>query len=85
MFYVYVLVSLKDKKFYIGFTSDLRSRFEKHRRGHIPATKARLPLELMFYEAYRNKHDALRREKYFKTTKGKTTLKTMLKEDLMEQ
>jgi len=37
---------------------------------------------MIFYEAYRNLKDAKRREKYFKTTKGKTTLKIMLKEYL---
>jgi putative endonuclease len=47
-----------------------------------PATAPRRPFELTFYEAYRNKYDALRREKYFKTSKGKTTLKAMLREHL---
>lgn len=41
-----------------------------------------MPLELIHYEAYRNKKDAKRREKYLKGNKGKTTLKTMLKEFL---
>ncbi|MEK7162105.1 MAG: GIY-YIG nuclease family protein [Patescibacteria group bacterium] len=45
-------------------------------------TKNRRPLELIFYEAFPNKLDALRREAYFKTTKGKTTLKQMIKEFL---
>jgi predicted GIY-YIG superfamily endonuclease len=39
---------------------------------------------LIFYEAYKNKYDALRREKYLKTTKGRTTLKSMLREFLGE-
>jgi predicted GIY-YIG superfamily endonuclease len=39
----------------------------------------------VFYEVYRNKFDALRREKYLKTTKGKTTLKAMLKEYLEKE
>jgi len=36
-------------------------------------------LELIFYEAFPTKTDALRRESYFKTTKGKVTLRQMLK------
>ncbi len=35
-------------------------------------------IELIFYEAYLVKTDVQRREKYFKTTKGKRTLKLML-------
>jgi putative endonuclease len=85
MFYfTYVLLSLKDKNFYSGFTTDLDQRLIKHNKGDNPSTKYRRPLVLIFYEAYLNKSDALRREKYFKTTKGKTTLRTMLKEYLNE-
>lgn len=79
-YYVYILTSKKDGLFYIGFTSDLKKRFEEHQTGKSPATVSRKPFELTFYEAYRNKYDALRREKYFKTSKGKTTIKTMLRE-----
>lgn len=41
-----------------------------------------MPVKLIFYEAYLDKYDALRRERYFKTNKGRTTLKSMLKEFL---
>ena len=81
-YYVYVLLSLSDKKFYIDSTSDLIKRFISHQKGLVSATKNRLPLELIFYEAYRDKYDAIRREDYFKTTKGKKTLYIMLKEYL---
>ena len=80
MYYVYVLLC-KDRKFYIGFTGDLNNRFEKHRLGEVISTKPRRPVELIFYEAYRNKYDAIQREKYLKTSKGKQTLRTMLRED----
>jgi len=82
MFKVYVLLSKKDSKFYIGFTENLEKRLERHFHGKIQATKSRLPLELVFFEAYRNKYDALRREKYLKSTKGKRTLRLMLQEFL---
>ena len=39
----------------------------------------RLPVELIYFEGHKSKLDTHRREKYFKTTKGKTTLNTMLK------
>jgi len=83
-YYTYVLFSLKDKKFYSGFSTDLDHRMHKHNKGDTPSTKYRRPLLLIFYEAYLNKRDALRREKYFKTAKGKTTLRTMLTEYLRE-
>ncbi|HEY4516112.1 MAG TPA: GIY-YIG nuclease family protein [Candidatus Paceibacterota bacterium] len=80
MYYVYILRSLKDKKLYIGYSENLKRRFEEHEKGEVPSTKPRRPLDLIFYEAYKNITDAKRREKYFKTDKGKSSLKMMLKE-----
>ena len=79
MYYVYVLQSEKDSLLYIGFTEHLESRILRHQNGESASTKFRRPLKLIFYEAYFEKEDALRREKYFKTTKGKAALKVMLK------
>lgn len=81
-FYVYVLKSLNKDWWYVGVTSDLRKRFREHNNGVSLSTKSYRPLEIIFYEAYRNLKDAKRRELYLKTTKGKTTLRTMLKEYL---
>jgi len=44
-----------------------------------------LPLRLIYFEAFLDKEDALRRESYFKTTKGKTTLRMMIREYLEKQ
>lgn len=82
MFYVYVLFSEKDGKFYIGYTSNLPRRMRQHREGEVPSTKCRRPLRLIFYEAYLDQKDALRREDYFKATAGKRAIRIMLKEYL---
>ncbi len=79
MHYVYVLLSLRDKKFYIGYSSDLKVRLKAHNSGAVPSTKLRRPLKLVFYEAYLSKADAVRREQYFKTNPGKKTLGLMLR------
>jgi putative endonuclease len=78
--FVYVLLSEKDRKFYIGFTHDLPKRILQHDEGLVQSTKGRGPLKLIFYEAYLDERDATRRENYFKTSKGKRTLRLMLKE-----
>jgi putative endonuclease len=84
MYCVYVLLSLKDHKFYIGFTGDLRRRIKEHNAGKNISTKPRLPLRLFYYEAHLSKSDAERREQYFKTAKGKATLRLMLRDSLKE-
>lgn len=78
MFYIYILKSLKDNKFYTGFSSNLRKRIREHHLGNVQSTKNRRPLELIYYEAYQYKENALRREKFLKTTKGKMQLRKQI-------
>ncbi len=66
MYYVYVLLSAKDGYLYVGETHDLRQRFLAHKSGNVFSTKNHLPLKLIYYEAYLNKIDALKREKMLK-------------------
>ncbi len=82
MHYVYVLMNLKDKIFYTGYTEHLKNRFEDHFMGRISSTRNRRPLKLVSYEACLEQKDALRREKYLKTTWGKRFLKNRLKSSL---
>ena len=80
MYYVYILFSDKDKLLYTGSTPDLKARFQKHANGYVKATSHRRPLRLIYYEAYRERLDAIRREIYLKGGKGRGELKIQLKE-----
>ncbi|PIR78238.1 MAG: excinuclease ABC subunit C [Candidatus Magasanikbacteria bacterium CG10_big_fil_rev_8_21_14_0_10_36_16] len=66
MYYTYILKSQKDDKYYIGFSSDLKKRFEQHTLGKVNATKNRRPLKLIYYEAYQTENNARLREKNLK-------------------
>jgi len=79
MFYVYVIQSKKDTKWYTGFTDNLRKRFKEHNNGKTFSTKGRGPFELIYYEACVNKQDARARESYLKSGMGKRYLKNRLK------
>jgi len=78
MFYVYVLLSLKDSKFYIGYTDNLDRRINEHNKGLVTSTKYRRPLKLVYYEYGGTKEDAIRREGCLKSGRGKKYLKTRL-------
>lgn len=78
MFYVYILKSKLDNKLYTGFSSNLKKRISEHNSGGVASTKNRRPLELIYYEAYKEKENALKREKFLKTTKGKQQLKKQI-------
>jgi putative endonuclease len=82
--YVYIVKSLKDGKFYTGYTTDLKERVEQHKKGQVTSTKNRRPLKLVYFEACLNHQDATHREKYLKTTYGKRYLQNRLKSYLNE-
>ncbi len=79
MFYVYILKSRKDGKWYKGSTNDLRKRFKQHNENKSTWTKNKGPWDLIYYEACLNEEDARSREKYLKTGMGKRYLKNRLK------
>jgi putative endonuclease len=77
--YVYILRSLKDGMFYVGFTTNLQSRLKSHNKGLVTSTKNRVPLELVYWEGCLNQADATQREKYLKSAWGKRYIKNRLK------
>jgi len=79
VYYTYVLQSEADEKFYVGFTEDLKLRFEKHSKGQVESTRNRRPLKLIYYEACLSQDDATKREKYLKSYHGRMFLKNRLK------
>lgn len=84
MYYVYILFSKKDRKLYTGYTNNLRRRLHEHKSGKNIATRNRLPLILIHYEAYAELSDAKRREKYLKGGNGRAQLKIQLQDILGE-
>ena len=73
MFYVYFL-KLKNGDLYKGVTDDLKRRLDEHNKSKVASTKNYLPVVFIGYEAYKLKSDALRRERFLKTTEGRRLL-----------
>ncbi len=81
MFYVYVLKSGKDDGIYIGFTSNLKNRLKEHKDGNVRSTSYRRPLDLTYYEVYKDKEIAKKREKDLKSGKAHMELRKRLRVD----
>ncbi|NER09717.1 GIY-YIG nuclease family protein [Muriicola jejuensis] len=79
---VYVLYSKKDGLLYHGFTTNLEKRVIDHNLGRTISTSKRRPLQLIYCEFFLYKSDAVRREKYFKTSQGKRMLKLIMRRTL---
>jgi len=69
-FFVYILKSLKDDRFYIGQTSDIANRINRHNSGQVTATKNRRPLVIIHTEKFATRAQAMQREKYLKSLKS---------------
>ena len=70
MYIVYILLSAKNGKYYIGQTSDMRSRLQRHNSGRVPSTMKYRPWRLIHSEQLQTRADAMRREKEIKKYKG---------------
>ncbi|MGB9883129.1 MAG: GIY-YIG nuclease family protein [Microgenomates group bacterium] len=84
IFYVYVLFSLKDKHFYIGYTNDLKRRIKQHLSGKTKSLRHRKELKLIYFEGFLNKKDALEKEKFYKSGRGHEVLNKILKNSLLQ-
>ena len=74
-YYLYVLKSLKDDKLYIGTTENLIRRIKEHQSGKVTSTKSRLPLKLIYYEAYTDENKCSKQELFYKSGIGREALK----------
>ena len=62
MNYVYIL-KCKDDSLYTGWTNNLEKRVQAHQRGKgAKYTRAKLPVELVYFEEFEDKIDAMKRE-----------------------
>ena len=66
MYKVYILESRIDYSFYIGYTSDLTRRLKEHNAGESMYTSGKRPWELVYYETFEKKSDAIKRERFLK-------------------
>ncbi len=79
MWYVYLLLSEKSGRWYIGSTKDLKKRILRHNAGQNISTKHDKPWKVIYCEISLDQRDARAREKYLKSGMGRRYLKNRLK------
>jgi putative endonuclease len=78
-YFVYILQSEKDHRYYIGSTSHVQNRINYHNSGRQRSTRYRIPFKLVYQEELPTKTEALKREKQIKSYKGGEAFKRLLK------
>jgi len=66
-YFVYILLSQKDKHLYVGCTKDVTKRLLRHNTGHVFSTKNRRPFSLIYSERIEDKATAFNRERFLKS------------------
>ena len=80
MFYTYVIYSAVRDKYYIGSTADLEQRLSKHNTNHKGFTGNAGDWEVVYFEEFAKKQDALLREKQIKSWKSRKKIEELCKE-----
>ena len=75
MYYTYILKSEVDDKYYYGSSNNIDRRLTEHNSGKVTATKNRKPFVLHYFESYKTRKEAIRRELFFKKRSGYKYLK----------
>jgi len=84
MFHVYIIRSKKAGSIDIGYTADLKRRIKEHNNSDNQSTKGKIPVELVYYEAYKSIKDAKYQESNLKRfAKSYQQLKRRVKNSLL--
>jgi len=80
MYFVYILQSIKNNKYYIGSTNNLERRISEHNSGKTKSLKYLTPLKIVFYKKYERESDARLVERKLKKFKNKSIIESIIKD-----
>ena len=81
MYFTYVLYSPAFDRIYVGQTNDIKTRVAKHNQGLVRSTKSFVPWNLIYFEKFPTRSEAMQREKQLKSHQGRLWIRTNLLND----
>jgi len=78
--YCAYILKCADGSFYKGQTNDIHRRLEEHKSGKVSWTAKNLPIELVHWEVYKTREEAVEREDYLKSGRGREWIQKMYAE-----
>ena len=78
LYYLYILKSEKDGRFYTGVTNNLERRITEHNKGNSKYYKTRGPFQLVYFEEYSTRSEAMKREYHLKSLEGGSLKKKLV-------
>ncbi len=80
MYFVYILQSQKNKRFYIGSSTNVDKRLTQHNDGGTKSTKPYRPWKIIYTEHFETKPEAEKREWHLKHPSGYLEKKAIVKQ-----
>ena len=77
MYYTYILRSEIDKTRYVGSAEDKEKRLLDHNNGRVRYTKGKRPWKLIYFEVFKTRSEARKRELFLKSGQGRKLLDTI--------
>jgi putative endonuclease len=77
-YFTYILKSQSRRTLYKGHCQDLNTRITEHNSGKTKSTASGIPWDLVWFEEYQTREEAIAREKYLKTAAGRRFVKFKL-------
>ncbi len=77
MITVYAISSLTKSYIYVGLSTQLDKRVDRHNKGQNKTTKPYAPFKLIYSKEFSNRKEARAYEKYLKSGIGKEFLKSI--------
>ena len=78
-FTVYILLSTRCVKTYVGQTKDLEFRLKRHNLGRVRSTKANRPWKLLHSQSCTTRSEAMRQEKWYKSRAGRENISELIR------
>ena len=75
-FYAYVIKSLTREFMYKGHCEDLEKRLAQHNSGMTRSLRPYIPFAIVYFEEFALREEAIKREKYFKSSAGRRFLES---------
>ena len=77
-YYLYILYSKSEDKYYIGHTADIKGRLLKHNANHKGFTGKNNDWEILYSEIYSTKTEAYARERQIKKWKSRIRIQSLI-------
>jgi len=70
-YFVYILQSASDGSYYVGHTSNIEDRLNRHNQGRSLYTRGKAPWKLIHREEFASRSEASKRERQIKAQKDR--------------